>query len=42
MQEKLNELQKTVNSLNKKIENYEHQMAIDEKYMLNKGRKLII
>ncbi len=36
MQEKLDELQSTVNKLNKKIENYEHQMAVDEKDMLKK------
>ncbi|WP_028329407.1 MerR family transcriptional regulator [Brachyspira alvinipulli] len=36
MQEKLDELQATVNKLNKKIENYESQMAIREKNMLKK------
>ena len=36
MQEKLDELQATVNKLNKKIENYEHQMAVREKDMLKK------
>ena len=36
MQEKLDELQTTVNKLNKKIENYEHQMAVREKDMLKK------
>ena len=36
MQEKLDELQATVNKLNKKIENYESQMAVNEKDMLKK------
>ncbi|MBW5389620.1 MerR family transcriptional regulator [Brachyspira hampsonii] len=34
MQEKLNELQATLDKLNKKIENYGHQMSVHEKDML--------
>ncbi|WP_300753286.1 MerR family transcriptional regulator [uncultured Brachyspira sp.] len=34
MQEKLNELQATLDKLNRKIENYGHQMSVHEKDML--------
>lgn len=34
MREKLNELQATLDKLNKKIENYGHQMSVHEKDML--------
>ncbi|ASJ22610.1 MerR family transcriptional regulator [Brachyspira hampsonii] len=34
MQEKLNELQATLDKLNKKIENYGHQISVHEKDML--------
>ncbi|OEJ13599.1 transcriptional regulator [Brachyspira hampsonii] len=34
MQEKLNELQAALDKLNKKIENYGHQMSVHEKDML--------
>ena len=34
MQEKLNELQATLDKLNKKIENYGHQMSVHEKDIL--------